>query len=77
MTRSSYLAKESKEYGIKVSINQAGELGYKVSAKSAKQPGSRRAAMLKAREDQKLSRHRFWWRDEQETVTKHKTHANP
>jgi len=36
-----------------------------------------RAAMLKAREDQKLSRHRFWWRDEQETVTKHKTHANP
>jgi hypothetical protein len=44
MNRFSYLAKMSKEYGIKVSINKAGELGYKVSAKSAQQPGSRRAA---------------------------------
>jgi len=29
-----------------------------------------RAAMLKAREDQKLSRRRYWWQDEQETQTK-------
>lgn len=28
-----------------------------------------RAAMLKAREDQKLFRRRFWWQDEQETET--------
>jgi len=28
-----------------------------------------RAAMLKAREDQKLSRRRYWWQDEQETQT--------
>ena len=27
-----------------------------------------RAAMLKAREDQKLSRRRYWWQDEQETT---------
>jgi hypothetical protein len=30
-----------------------------------------RAAMLKAREDRKLSRRRYWWQDE--TETKHKT----
>lgn len=29
-----------------------------------------RAALLKAREDQKLSRRRFWWQDEHETQTK-------
>ncbi len=28
-----------------------------------------RAALLKAREDQKLSANRFWWQDEQETQT--------
>ena len=28
-----------------------------------------RAAMLKAREDQKISSRRFWWQDEQETQT--------
>jgi len=44
MNRSSYIAKMTAEYGIKVTINKAGELGYKVSAKSAKQLGSRRAA---------------------------------
>jgi len=44
MNRTEYLAKMSEEYGIKVTINKAGELGYKVSVKSAKQPGSRRAA---------------------------------
>ena len=44
MNRSSYLAKMSEQYGIKVRINKAGELGYKVSAKAAKQPGSRRTA---------------------------------
>lgn len=27
-----------------------------------------RAAMLKAREDAKLFRRRFWWQDEQETT---------
>jgi hypothetical protein len=27
------------------------------------------AALLKAREDQKLSRRRYWWQDEQETET--------
>ena len=27
-----------------------------------------RAAMLKAREDRKLSRRRYWWQDEQETT---------
>ena len=26
------------------------------------------AAMLKAREDRKLSRRRYWWQDEQETT---------
>ena len=31
-----------------------------------------RAAMLKAREDQKLSARRFWWQDT-ETEPKHKT----
>lgn len=30
-----------------------------------------RAAMLKAREDQKLSRRRYWWQDETEPNTKH------
>jgi hypothetical protein len=39
-----YLAKMSAEYGFKVSINKAGKLGYKVSVKAAKQPGSRRSA---------------------------------
>jgi len=28
-----------------------------------------RAALLKAREDRKLSSRRFWWQDEQETQT--------
>jgi len=31
-----------------------------------------RAALLKAREDQKLSATRYWWQDEQETETTHK-----
>lgn len=31
-----------------------------------------RAAMLKAREDSKLSRHRYWWRAETENETKTK-----
>ena len=31
-----------------------------------------RAALLKAREDQKLSRRRYWWQDT-ETEPKHKT----
>jgi hypothetical protein len=30
-----------------------------------------RAALLKAREDRKLSAHRYWWQDE--TEPKHKT----
>ena len=33
-----------------------------------------RAAMLKAREDQKLSRRRFWWQDN-ETETQTTKHA--
>ena len=41
--RATYLAKMTAEYGVKCIIKD-GQLGYKVTAASAKQPGCRYAA---------------------------------